>query len=311
MRRQLLLGAISAMILCCGYSMFNRVAADRIDVQLVAINVSVTDANSGDVSDLSMKSFAIAEDGVNQVAEPILGKGAPVSLILAFQTANFEAFRPTAQRVAANIARQIRQDDDVVAPQLEIARATDFPPPASGQRPPGREVPLNDKTPLNDVIAAGVRGAGRNARQIRKAAIVITDGLGLGSGRNDRDVAHELLRENIPIYFIRIDNGTANSRREAGKSIRQSMSLLTRVAEISGGQTFVVNYDTGISARSGQILRRMNHQYVICYYSTNEKLDGAFHRLRVTLKDGGRDLKINAPEGRYARVIADFRDSSL
>ncbi|HEV2667105.1 MAG TPA: hypothetical protein VG324_19445, partial [Blastocatellia bacterium] len=56
-----------------------------------------------------------------------------------------------------------------------------------------------------------------------------------------------------------------------------------------------------ISAATEQIIHRLKNQYTIAYSPTNEKNDGSFRNVRVTVtpKDK-RKVKVFAPTGYYA-----------
>lgn len=67
------------------------------------------------------------------------------------------------------------------------------------------------------------------------------------------------------------------------------------------GSIFALLAGCGISAATEQIIHRLNNQYTMGYYPTNEKHDGAFRYVRVTVtpKDK-RKVKVFAPLGYYA-----------
>jgi len=62
-----------------------------------------------------------------------------------------------------------------------------------------------------------------------------------------------------------------------------------------------VNREDEISAATEQIMRRVNNQYTIGYYPTNEKYNGVFQYFSVAVmpKDK-RKVKVFAPLGYYA-----------
>jgi len=66
-----------------------------------------------------------------------------------------------------------------------------------------------------------------------------------------------------------------------------------------------VNREDEISAATEQIMRRVNNQYTIGYYPTNEKYNGVFQYFSVTVtpKDK-RGVKVFTPLGYYAMDAA-------
>jgi Ca-activated chloride channel family protein len=88
--------------------------------------------------------------------------------------------------------------------------------------------------------------------------------------------------------------------------------LLTRLAAVSGGLALVVKNEGEISAATEQIIHRLKSQYTIGYYSTNDKRDGSFRNVRVTVtpKDKRR-VKVFAPSGYYTVGPEKIREETF
>jgi hypothetical protein len=78
--------------------------------------------------------------------------------------------------------------------------------------------------------------------------------------------------------------------------MRAQSWILNLVAAVIAASVTVI-----ISAATEQIIHRLKNQYTIAYYPTNEKYDGSFRYVSVTVmpKDK-RKVKVFAPSGYYA-----------
>ena len=91
------------------------------------------------------------------------------------------------------------------------------------------------------------------------------------------------------------------ARSAAQSRGRRTRGLLTRLAAASGGLPSVVKSEDENSAATERIIHRLKNRYTIAYSPTNEKYDGSFRYVRVTVmpKDK-RKVKVFAPSGYYA-----------
>jgi len=270
---------------------------------LAIINVSVTDNNNQPITGLRLEDFVIAEDGVKQVIASFAHRDSPVNFSLLFNISDYDRLKVMAQDTVQSFVRQIRSTDEVTIPQLRAGRDAVRRLTADNRKVESAlsKNSFNDKAPLFDVIAEGIKYAREEHQEQRKVTVVITDGYSLSDTASDRDAAYAILRDGAPVYFIILDDGRNNSRLGSQSRVRQTRALLTRLAEVSGGQALVVKREDEISAATEQIINRLKNQYRVGYYLLNDEFDGAFRFVRVTVtpKDK-RKVKVFAPLGYYA-----------
>ena len=270
---------------------------------LYLINVSVTDRDNRRIPGLTHQDFIIFEDGLEQQLAIWAHNDSPVNFSLALNISDYEPLKLMSQQTVRSFVRQIRSTDAVTIPQIKASREAvrDFAADKLKLESALRKISFNDKAPLFDVIAEGIKYAQENRQEQRKITVVITDGYSLSGAGSDRDAAYAILREGAPVYFIILDDGHINSRLAIQSRVRQTRALLTRLAEISGGLALVVKSEGEISAATEQIIHRLNNQYAVGYYPTNDKFDGSFRYVNVTVmpKDKRR-VKVFAPLGYYA-----------
>jgi hypothetical protein len=83
---------------------------------------------------------------------------------------------------------------------------------------------------------------------------------------------------------------------------KKARDLLTRIANDSGGRAYFPKDISEVPAIAANIAKDLRVQYVVSYYPTNEKRDGAFRTIQVNVNQiGGRRLTARTRRGYYAR----------
>jgi hypothetical protein len=266
----------------------------RITTYIPAIRIIVTDGNNRSIPDLAPEDFAIFENDIEQQIVSCSRDDSSLNISLAFDISDNERLKLMARQVAWSFVSQIRSTDEITIPQFDAGneKARDFAADEPKLKKALSEISSKNKLP--DILA-------ETMKSWWPAMIVITDGLSLSGTDKDNEAAYAILRKGTPIYFIILDNGSYRSRPAIQSRIRRTRNLLTRLAEVSGGQALVVKSESEISATTEKIIYRLKNQYTIGYYPTYEKFDGSFRyvSVRVTPKDK-RKVKVSAPLGYYA-----------
>jgi len=281
---------------------------------LITINVSITDSNYQPITDLGLEDFAIAEDGVKQDIVAFARRDSPVDFGLVFHLADDEPVRLMARQVVQSFARKIRSTDEITIPQIKAGHETVRALTTDKRRIEDAlsKISSNNRTLLFDVIAERIKGQQEKGREQRRITVVITDGLSLFGAASDKDAAYAILRQGEPIYLIMLDDARHSSRLAIQSQARRTKDLLTRLAEVSGGFALVVKSEDEISAATEKFINRLKNQYTLAYYPINEKSDGAFRHISVTVtpKDK-RKVKVFAPLGYYAIDPAKIREGKI
>ncbi len=319
MKRLLLLGVVLALLAGYANLQFPNLAAgranasgkkaggiDKIDIDLIVINALVTDIHNQPVPGLTHHDFVITEDGVKQELVVFASGDNPVNFGLVFDISESEPLKHMAQQAARSFVSQLRSTDEIVIPQLNPSRqmVRDFAASEEKLENALSVISSNNKSPMFGAIAEAINSTEEKRQSLRRSVVVITDGLSMSGAANDRDAAYAILRKNTPIYFIILADGRYRSPAANQSRVRQNRNLLTRIAEVSGGQTAVVKSENEIAAATGEIINRLKNQYTMGYYPTNDKADGSFRYVSIaaTPKDK-RKVKVIAPLGYYAQVL--------
>jgi Ca-activated chloride channel homolog len=273
----------------------------HITTYLVRLNVSVIGGDNRPIPGLAKEDFAIFEDNVAQEIAFWTHDDSSLGFSLAFDISDYEPLKLMARQVARSFVGQIRLADEVTIPQLKAdsLAVLGFAVDERSLENALVETPSNDK--LVGLVADAIESTAKTRLSLSSAVVVITDGRSLSGTASDRDVAYAILRKGTPIYFIILDDWRYMARPAAQSRGQRTKGLLTRLAAASGGLALVVKSKDEISAATEQIIHRLKYQYTIGYSPKNDKFDGSFRNVRVTvMPKEKRKVKVFAPSGYYA-----------
>jgi Ca-activated chloride channel family protein len=257
----------------------------KVDVDLVMVNVTVTDANRF-VTDLKAENFQLFEDKFEQNIRYFSSEVAPVSLGIIFDISHsMEKKINFARDAAAKFLETGTPEDEYFlvefANRAKIAEG--FTSDIKRLRDSLAFKPAEGSTALYDAIYLGLAQLKRGQNP-KKALLLITDGEDNHSRYNRGDI-REFIREADAQIFV-IDMGRA---------------LLGDLAELTGGHSYHASVDD-LQDTCEKIALELKSQYVIGYESTNMSKDGKYRkiRVRVTPPAGMGKLTVRTREGYYA-----------
>jgi Ca-activated chloride channel family protein len=139
-------------------------------------------------------------------------------------------------------------------------------------------------------------------RQGRRVLILLSDGVDSHSVL-DMDQLHEQARRSqVVIYWIRLTREAGGAAPDEpgvkmwsawrdAEEFRDQFGLLQQTVEDSGGRIIAVDQIHQIQRVFVQILEELREQYVLGYYPSNRKDDGAWHRIRVKVDRKGTEVR--------------------
>jgi Ca-activated chloride channel homolog len=275
----------------------------RISSSLIAVPVSVTDDSGQPVKNLRVEDFRVIEEGqpqqVTTLGEP--GK-TPIDLVLLFDASGSVRERFDFERTAAS--RFLR----------EVLKAKDFASIFSFGLTPRL---VKERTAVVDQAVAGVQAIEPTSEAtaffdaVGKAAQYITDNAEAGSRRvlvvvSDGEdnqsqkftlptLLRELHRSDAVFYAI---NPSGPSIRLNKISMR-GQDGMAQLASETGGAAFVPDRIEDLDQVFRQIAAELQAQYLLGYYSSNERNDGRFRRIEVRVP-GRPGLRVRARQGYFS-----------
>ncbi len=275
----------------------------RINSNLVAVPVSVTDADGEPVRNLTAEDFQLEEEGQLQQLQTLGQPGkTPIELALLFDVSRSVRNRFDFEREAAiRFLREIVKPGDTVSifaigrgPVLSIERTDNVEKAVAGTM---TIEPTDEATAFFDTVVKAARYLEDHANPgTRRVLVVISDGEDTNSERfRLGDAQREIQRSDSLFYSI---NPSGPSIRLNKISMRGHEGMV-RLANETGGMAFLPDKLDELPQVFRQIAAELQAQYLLGYYSTNETNDGKFRRISVRVPKKP-ELRIRARQGYYS-----------
>jgi Ca-activated chloride channel family protein len=257
----------------------------RAGVELVSLNVTVTDSAGRYVTDLGEADFSVFEDGAKQDLSFFNRNNLPIALsLLIDSSASMEQRMEHAQEAAIGFARKIREQDlaqvvdfdSRVEIKLGFTNKTDELEAAIRNTSPGGSTALHNAVYISLKELAKIKA--KNTDEVRRQAIVVlSDGEDTSSLVSFEEVLELAKRSETAIYTI----GLQPREQTALRGFREAEFVLRQLAQETGGRAYFANRVEDLKDVYGQIADELSSQYSMGYASKNTKRDGAFRRLVV------------------------------
>jgi Ca-activated chloride channel homolog len=259
----------------------------RAGVDVVSLNVIVTDGTGHYVTDLAQSDFSVFEDGVKQDVTFFTRTNLPIALSLLLDTsASMENKLPTAQEAAIGFAKRLRQQDlaEVIDFDSRAVVLQDFTNGAAQLEQAIKKTSAGGSTSLYNAVYIALKDlkkvVARNVDEIRREAIVVlSDGEDTSSLLSFEEVLDLAKRSETAIYTIGLRAGEGPATTTKG--FKEAEFVLRQFAQETGGRAFFPNQLSDLSAVYGQISDELSSQYTVGYTSRNSKRDGAWRRVVV------------------------------
>jgi Ca-activated chloride channel family protein len=259
----------------------------RSGVDVVSLNVIVSDGASHYVTDLSQADFDVYEDGVKQEVTFFTKSNLPIALAVLLDTsASMDSKQPTAQEAAIGFAKRLRSQDlaEVIDFDSRAVVLQEFTSNASLLEQAIKKTSAGGSTSLYNAIYIALKDlkkvVAKNVEEIRRQAIVVlSDGEDTSSLLPFEEVLDLAKRSETAIYCIglRASDGPATTT----KGFKEAEFVLRQFAQETGGRAFFPSQLTELSGVYGQISDELSSQYTVGYTSRNTKRDGAWRRVVV------------------------------
>ena len=286
----------------------------QVDVNVVNVLCTVRDKNHRLVADLTKDDFDLREDGVEQKIKyfaretnlPLtLGllvdvSGSQEALIGVEKEASYRFFsdvlRPKDLAFLMSFGTEVELLQDLTSSKSILHDGLDqlrLNAAVGGVLTPGTIPTANPKgTVLWDAVFLAADE--RLKHEVgRKAIVVITDGVDMGSTVTKRRAIEAAQKADVMIYCIYY----ADPRYQQGFGGGGYGDLKDLSDETGGGVFRVTRRDT-LEVIYDQIQEEMRNQYALGYTPTNAEKDGSYRKLKIEVNRKG--VKVQARNGYYA-----------
>jgi Ca-activated chloride channel homolog len=258
----------------------------RAGVDVVSLNVTVTDGTARYVTDLDEPNFSVYEDGVKQDITLFSRTNLPIALALLLDTsASMESRLSVAQEAAVGFAKRLRPQDlaEVISFDSRVVILQPFTNGESELEQAIRKTSAGGSTSLHNAIYIALKDlkkiVARSADEVRRQAIVVlSDGEDTSSLLPFEEVLDLAKRSETAIYSIglKADEGGSSAR-----GFKEAEFVLRQFAQETGGRAFFPSQAAELNGIYGQISDELSSQYTVGYTSRNARRDGGWRRIVV------------------------------
>jgi Ca-activated chloride channel family protein len=283
------------LIVLAGYAGYRGLAApqDRdseslrisVDVALVVLHATVSDRQGGFVSDLGERDFEVDEDGVPQPIRLFKNEDVPVTVgLVVDHSTSMQSKMAEVTAATRAFVRSSNQNDEMFVVNfnekvyLGLPGAIRFTDSTAELSDAIATTPTRGMTALYDAVAKGLEGLQAGSRD-KKVLIVVSDGGDNASARSLAEVMKLAGQSSAVVYTVGIFQPEDPER---------NLSVLKSLAQATGGEAFLPDELSDVTAVCERIARDIRHQYTIGYVPVHPPRDGAYHAIRVLARAKGR-----------------------
>ncbi|MCH7746694.1 MAG: VWA domain-containing protein [Acidobacteria bacterium] len=279
--------------------------AFRTGVDLVSLNVTVTDGDNRYVTDIEQASFQLYEDGALQDITFFTRTQLPIALALLMDTsASMTDKMSTAQEAAIGFAERLRDEDQasVIDFDSRVNILQDFTNSLDDLTAAIRQTSAGGSTSLYNAIYISLKELGKvgatTVDEIRRQAIVmLSDGEDTSSLVDFDEVLELAKRSNTVIYSIGLRSRDIRTRR----GFREADFVLRQLAQETGGRAFFPERADDLPEIYERISDELSSQYTLGYISKNPLQDGRWRRIVVRVDRP--NVAARTKQGYYAPSI--------
>ncbi len=272
----------------------------RAGVDVVSLNVTVTDGTGKYVTDLNQEDFDVYEDGNKQSLTFFSKTQTPISLALLLDTsASMEERMSITQEAAIGFARQLHKEDqaEIIDFDSQVRILAPFTSDGVALEKAIRSTTANGSTSLYNAIYISLKELRKTKASTesdirRQAIVLLSDGDDTSSLIEFDEVLDLAKRSETSIYAIGLRQGEIG-RRE----FKEAEFVLRQLSQETGGKAFFPTDARELPKIYQSIWDELSSQYSIGYTSGNPKRDGAWRRILVRIQRPG--LTARTKQGYY------------
>ena len=253
----------------------------KVDVKLVNVYCTVTDAHGAPVGDLKKENFSVKEDGHDQTIS-VFDKesAAPISIALAIDTSlSTRHDLPLEQASAKRFAKDILRPVDALSVwgfSEIVLQSTSYTSDLRRINEGIDHIHLGAATAMYDAVYTASRSLDR--RQGRKVLVLITDGGDTVSKLDFKQAVRAAEEAEALVYSIIVVPIENSAGRETGGE-----HALIQLSEDTGGKYYYATSMSQLDSAFHQISDELRTQYLLAYYPSQRTSDSSFRRINVNV----------------------------
>jgi VWFA-related protein len=281
------IAAISISAFCQSTATTDSGATFSTETRLVPLSVTVQDKSGHLVTNLTQSAFQVYENGVLQPLKVFKREDVPVSLGLIID--NSGSMRDKRAKVAAaalDLVKDSNPSDEVFIVNFndEAFLDAEFTNDTTKMEQALSKIDSRGGTAMRDAIRMSIDHLKEGAKRDKKVLLVVTDGNDNASIIQLENLVKEAQNSGVLIYAIGLL--TEEERTEAKKA-KRSLDALT---EATGGEAFYPKELADVDRIAHQVAHDLRNQYSLAYSPINQKLDGSYRQIKVTINAPGHPI---------------------
>lgn len=256
----------------------------RSGIDVVSLNVTVTDGQKTFIRDLDRADFSVFEDGVKQEVTYFNKAQTPIALSLLLDTsASMEDKMKLAQEAAVGFVERLRPEDlaQVVDFDNRVTILQNFTPGHEPLEQAIRKTVAGGSTSLHNAVYIALKELkkikAKSQDEVRRQTIVVlSDGEDTSSLVPFEEVLELAKRSDVVIYTIGI-----RGRDVTGHGFNEAEFVLRQFAQETGGRAYFPTTAAELGNIYQQIGDELASQYMLAYVSRNSRHDGQWRRIVV------------------------------
>jgi Ca-activated chloride channel family protein len=282
----------------------------KVDTALVNVPFSVSDRDGRSILGLKAENFTLFEDGKPTKIEYLSTQDAPLNVVLILDTSQSAKDRfDKIKNAASEFIKQLRPTDKCMIVSVDAAARvkSEFTKSQTKLNRAINRIVLSEKpgTLLRDAVSVIVEKELPKVKG-RKAIILITDGKDAGSLISEKQLLHDLVESDAPIYSILYEttpsvdtsnqpikpvvaNGKVKYDEKKKKQFlldqekknEEAAQFMQKISEITAGRSYrkEVNLDEAFIS----ITEELRKQYLIGFYPEEENYNISKHQIRIKI----------------------------
>ena len=270
-------------------------------INVVSLNVTVTDHDSRFITDFTQEDFVVFEDGVQQEVNFFNRSQLPIALSLLIDTsASMDERMATAQEGAIGFARRLRSEDlaEIIDFDSRVDILQGFTNDVELLEHAIRQTSAGGSTSLFNALYISLKElkkAPLGTNDVRREAIVVlSDGDDTSSLITLEEVLELAKRSETAIYSIGLKSAEVRSR----SGFREADFFLHQLAQETGGRAFFPDDVDDLPAIYKRISNELSSQYTLGYTSANPLRNGRWRQIIVRVNR--EEVTARTKQGYYA-----------
>ena len=277
----------------------------RAGIEMVSLNVTVTNQSDQFVKNLEGTDFFIFEDGIkqdvtffNRTQEPVA-----VSLLLD-SSASMEDNLATLQAAAVNFVQRLQPMDiaQVIDFDSRVEILQTFTDKKENLKAAISQIASGGSTSLHNAIYLALKELGKvqvfEDNEIRRQALVVfSDGEDTSSLISFEELLELSKRSETAVYTISL----RSSSKPRTRGFDEAEFLMRQLAQETGGQIFFANSVNDLVSLYAEIADELSSQYTLGYVSKNPVRDGTWRNIVVQVNQ--KDMTPRTKRGYYAQEV--------